>query len=143
MGVGVIPEPHPDHNQILVGIHKKYLPPDTHCIVARELRFIGSDATGIVPAEGHPPPRPSDQALLSGPWRTLLRDYAGRIALWKKVLTDAVASGEIGPQQDLDTVAATFQSLFYDYSFHAAVGKSFDPTDLQAQMAGFYQSLCN
>ena len=35
------------------------------------------------------------------------------VALWKKVLTDAVTSGEIGPQQDLDTVAATFQSLFY------------------------------
>lgn len=29
------------------------------------------------------------------------------VALWKKVLTDAVASGEIGPQQDLDTVATT------------------------------------
>ena len=28
------------------------------------------------------------------------------VALWKKVLTDAVASGEIGLQQDLDTVAA-------------------------------------
>jgi len=27
--------------------------------------------------------------------------------IWKKVLTDAVASGEIGPKQDLDTVAAT------------------------------------
>ena len=64
------------------------------------------------------------------------------VALWKKVLTDAVASGEIGPQQDLDTVAATFQSLFYGYSFHAAVGKAFDPAALQAQMVGFYQSLC-
>jgi len=64
------------------------------------------------------------------------------IALWKKVLTDAVASGEIGPQQDLDTVAATFQSLFYGYAFHAAVGKSFDPAALQAQMTGFYRSLC-
>jgi hypothetical protein len=63
------------------------------------------------------------------------------VALWKKVLTDAVASGEIGPQ-DLDTVAATFQSLFYGYSFHAAVGKAFDPAGLQAQMTGFYQSLC-
>ena len=64
------------------------------------------------------------------------------VALWKKVLTDAVASGEIGPQQDLDTVAATFQSLFYGYAFHAAVGKSFDPAALQAQMTGFYRSLC-
>ena len=54
----------------------------------------------------------------------------------------AVSSGEIGPQQDLDTVAATFQSLFYGYSFHAAVGKAFDPAALQAQMVGFYQSLC-
>ena len=45
-------------------------------------------------------------------------------------------------RKDLDTVATTFQSLFYGYAFHAAVGKSFDPTDLQAQMAGFYQSLC-
>ena len=61
--------------------------------------------------------------------------------VWKKVLTDAVASGEIGPQQDLDTVAATFQSLFYGYAFHAAVGKSFDPAALQAQMTGFYQAL--
>ena len=60
----------------------------------------------------------------------------------KKVLTDAVTSGEIGPQQDLDTVAATFQSLFYGYSFHAAVGKAFDPAALQAQMMGFYRSLC-
>ena len=64
------------------------------------------------------------------------------VALWKKVLTDAVASGEIGPQQDLDTVAATFQSLFYGYSFHAAVGKAFDPAGLEAQMTGFYRSLC-
>ena len=64
------------------------------------------------------------------------------VALWKKVLTDAVASGEIGPQKDLDTVAATFQSLFYGYSFHAAVGKAFDPAALQAQMMGFYRSLC-
>lgn len=62
------------------------------------------------------------------------------VALWKKVLTDAVASGEIGPQ-DLDTVSATFQSLFYGYSFHAAVGKAFDPAALQAQMMGFYQAL--
>ena len=54
----------------------------------------------------------------------------------------AVTSGEIGPQQDLDTVAATFQSLFYGYSFHAAVGKAFDPAALQAQMMGFYRSLC-
>ena len=64
------------------------------------------------------------------------------VALWKKVLTDAVASGEIGPQQDLDTVAATFQSLFYGYAFHAAVGKAFNPAALQAQMMGFYRSLC-
>ena len=63
------------------------------------------------------------------------------VALWKKVLTDAVNSGEIGPQQDLDTVAATFQSLFYGYAFHAAVGKAFDPTILKAQMMGFYQAL--
>ncbi len=27
-------------------------------------------------------------------------------------------------------------------SFHAAVGKAFDPAALQAQMVGFYQSLC-
>ena len=64
------------------------------------------------------------------------------VALWNKVLTDAVSSGEIGPQQDLDTVAATFQSLFYGYSFHAAVGKAFDPAALKAQMIGFYRSLC-
>ena len=64
------------------------------------------------------------------------------VALWKKVLTDAVASGEIGPQQDLDTVATTFQSLFYGYAFHAAVGKAFDSVALEAQMMGFYQSLC-
>ena len=64
------------------------------------------------------------------------------VALWKKVLTDAVASGEIGPQQDLDTVTATFQSLFYGDSFHAAVGKAFDPAGLEAQMTGFYRSLC-
>ena len=51
MGIGVIPEPKPDHNQILVGIHKEDLPPDTHCVVARELCLIGSDATGVVPAE--------------------------------------------------------------------------------------------
>ena len=63
------------------------------------------------------------------------------VALWKKVLTDAVTSGEIGPQQDLDTVAATFQSLFYGYSFHAAVGKAFDPAALKAQMMGLYQAL--
>ena len=64
------------------------------------------------------------------------------VALWKKILTDAVASGEIGPQKDLDTVAATFQSLFYGYSFHASIGKAFDPAGLEAQMMGFYQSLC-
>ena len=63
-------------------------------------------------------------------------------ALWKKTLTDAVATGEIGPQQDLDTVAATFQSLFYGYSYHASIGKVFDPSALKAQMMGFYQSLC-
>ena len=63
------------------------------------------------------------------------------VALWKKVLTDAVASSEIADQPDLDTVAATFQSLFYGYSFHAAIGKSFEPTALEAQMMGFYQSL--
>lgn len=64
------------------------------------------------------------------------------VALWKKVLTDAVASGEIGPQRDLDTVAVTFQSLFYGYAFHAAVGKFFDPAALQAQMSGLYRTLC-
>ena len=58
------------------------------------------------------------------------------------ILQIAVSSGEIGPQQDLDTVAATFQSLFYGYSFHAAVGKAFDPAALKAQMIGFYRSLC-
>ena len=63
------------------------------------------------------------------------------VALWKKVLADAVASSEIADQPDLDTVAATFQSLFYGYSFHAAIGKSFEPTALEAQMMGFYQSL--
>lgn len=70
---------------------------------------------------------------------TIMKD---EIALWKKVLTNAVASGEISPQEDLDTVAATFQSLFYGYSFHASVGKAFDPAALKAQMMGFYQSLC-
>ena len=63
------------------------------------------------------------------------------VALWKKVLADAVASGEIAPQPDLDTVAATFQSLFYGYSFHASIGKAFDPAGLEAQMMGFYQTL--
>ena len=63
------------------------------------------------------------------------------VALWKKVLADAVASSEIADQPDLDTVAATFQSLFYGYSFHAAIGKVFNPSDLEAQMMGFYQSL--
>jgi AcrR family transcriptional regulator len=70
---------------------------------------------------------------------TIMKD---EIALWKKVLTNAVASGEISPQEDLDTVAATFQSLFYGYSFHASIGKAFDPAALKAQMMGFYQSLC-
>jgi AcrR family transcriptional regulator len=70
---------------------------------------------------------------------TIMQD---EIALWKKVLDDAVASGEISAQPDLDTVAATFQSLFYGYSFHASIGKAFDPTGLEAQMMGFYQSLC-
>jgi hypothetical protein len=60
----------------------------------------------------------------------------------EEVLTDAVASGEIAAQQDLDTVAATFQSLFYGYAFHASIGKAFDPSGLEAQMMGFYQSLC-
>ena len=63
------------------------------------------------------------------------------VSLWKKVLTDAVASGEIPARQDLDTVAATFQSLFYGYAFHAAIGKSFDPSALASQMLGFYHSL--
>lgn len=70
---------------------------------------------------------------------TIMQD---EIALWKKVLSDAIASGEIGPQKDIDTVAATFQSLFYGYSFHASIGKAFDPAALKAQMMGFYQSLC-
>ena len=64
-------------------------------------------------------------------------------ALWKKVLTDAAASGEIAGQQDLDTAAATFQSLFYGYSFHASIGKAFDPAALKAQMMGYYHSLCS
>ena len=62
-------------------------------------------------------------------------------ALWKKILTDAVASGEIACLQDLDTAAATFQSLFYGYAFHASIGKAFDPAALKAQMMGYYQSL--
>ena len=70
---------------------------------------------------------------------TIMQD---EIALWKKVLADAVVSGEIAAQQDLDTVAATFQSLFYGYSFHASIGKAFNPAGLEAQMMGFYQSLC-
>ena len=70
---------------------------------------------------------------------TIMQD---EIALWKKVLTDAVASGEIAARQDLDTVAATFQYLFYGYAFHASIGKAFDPAGLEAQMMGFYQSLC-
>ena len=69
---------------------------------------------------------------------TIMQD---EIALWKKVLTDAVASGEIAARQDLDTVAATFQYLFYGYAFHASIGKSFDPAGLEAQMMGFYQTL--
>ncbi len=64
------------------------------------------------------------------------------VALWKKVLADAIASGEIADQPDLDTIAATFQSIFYGSSFHAAIGKAFDPAGLEAQMMGFYQSLC-
>ena len=64
------------------------------------------------------------------------------VALWKKVLADAIASGEIADQPDLDTIAATFQSLFYGYSFHASIGKAFDPAGLEAQMIGFYQALC-
>ena len=70
---------------------------------------------------------------------TIMQD---EIDLWKKVLSDAVASGEIAAQQDIDTVAATFQSLFYGYSFHASIGKAFDPAGLEAQMMRFYQSLC-
>ena len=72
-------------------------------------------------------------------YHTIMQD---EIALWKKVLTDAAASGEITVQQDLDTAAATFQSIFYGYAFHASIGKAFDPTALKAQMMGFYQSLC-
>ena len=70
---------------------------------------------------------------------TIMQD---EIALWKKVLTDAAASGEITGQQDLDNVAATFQSLFYGYAFHASIGKAFDPAALKAQMMGYYQLLC-
>ena len=70
---------------------------------------------------------------------TIMQD---EIDLWKKVLSDAVASDEIAARQDLDTVAATFQSLFYGYSFHASIGKAFDPAGLEAQMMGFYQTLC-
>ena len=55
--------------------------------------------------------------------------------------TASVASGEIAAQENLDTVAATFQSLFYGYAFHAAVGKAFDPAGLEAQMMGFYYTL--
>ncbi|MBO7589118.1 MAG: hypothetical protein J6T18_06825, partial [Bacteroidaceae bacterium] len=73
-------------------------------------------------------------------YHTIMQD---EIALWKKVLTDAAASGEITVQQDLDTVAATFQSLFYGYAFHASIGKAFDPTALKAQMMGYYQLLCS
>ncbi|MBO7416799.1 MAG: TetR/AcrR family transcriptional regulator [Bacteroidaceae bacterium] len=73
-------------------------------------------------------------------YHTIMQD---EIALWKKVLTDAAASGEITVQQDLDTVAATFQSIFYGYAFHASIGKAFDPTALKAQMMGYYQSLCS
>lgn len=72
-------------------------------------------------------------------YHTIMQD---EIALWKKVLTDAAASGEITVQQDLDTVAATFQSIFYGYAFHASIDKAFDPSALKAQMTGFYQSLC-
>ena len=73
-------------------------------------------------------------------YHTIMQD---EIALWKKVLTDAAASGEITVQQDLDTVAATFQSIFYGYAFHASIGKAFDPTALKAQMMGYYQLLCS
>ena len=72
-------------------------------------------------------------------YHTIMQD---EIALWKKVLTNAAASGEITVQQDLDTVAATFQSIFYGYAFHASIDKAFDPSALKAQMTGFYQSLC-
>ena len=51
MGIGVIPEPKPYHNQILIGIYKEDLTPDTHCIIAWEVRLVGADATGVVPAE--------------------------------------------------------------------------------------------
>ena len=73
-------------------------------------------------------------------YHTIMQD---EIALWKKVLTDAAASGEITVQQDLDTVAATFQSIFYGYAFHASIGKAFDPAALKAQMMGYYQLLCS
>ena len=73
-------------------------------------------------------------------YHTIMQD---EIALWKKVLTDAAASGEITVQQDLDTAAATFQSIFYGYAFHASIGKAFDPTALKAQMMGYYQLLCS
>ena len=51
MGIGVIPEPKPYHNQILIGIYKEDLTPDTHCIIAWEVRLVGADATGVVLAE--------------------------------------------------------------------------------------------
>lgn len=36
MGIGVIPESKPYHNQVFVGIHKEDLSTDSQCIVARE-----------------------------------------------------------------------------------------------------------
>ena len=51
MGIGVIPETKPHHNQILIGIHKEDLTPDAHRIISGILCLIGPDATGVVPAE--------------------------------------------------------------------------------------------
>lgn len=62
--------------------------------------------------------------------------------LWKKVLIDAVRSGEINPPSNLDTVAAIFQSLFYGSAFQAAIAKNFDSDSLKTQMMEYYGSLC-
>lgn len=62
--------------------------------------------------------------------------------LWKKVLIDAVRSGEINPPSNLDTVAAIFQSLFYGSAFQAAIAKDFDSDSLKTQMMEYYGSLC-
>jgi hypothetical protein len=51
MGVGIIPKSQPDHNKILIRVHKKDLSPDSHCIIPRIFCLFGPNATGIVPAE--------------------------------------------------------------------------------------------